>query len=79
MLGHPRGAIGVFGALLDLDSCSIEGSRADAGGAIRADGGSHVTLKNSTLTNNSAFATGGALQVYDAFMQDPKSARCHSV
>ena len=62
--GHPAGAIGVDSAHLILVECVVRDSRARTGGAIRISGSSSLLESVlSNFTNNTAFESGGALQV----------------
>jgi predicted outer membrane repeat protein len=62
---HSAGAIHVLhSASLTLIECTVEDCRAQTGGAVLVDGPrSKVVIANSSLINNSATVSGGAIQV----------------
>ena len=51
------------GANVLMVACSIQGSRAQSGGAMHVDGNSTVQIERSNITHNSAVVSGGALHV----------------
>eukprot|EP00966_Prymnesium_polylepis_P010353 238924-Prymnesium_polylepis.1 len=61
--GHSAGAISVQGGFLKLSYCSVSNCRAPTGGGMIVSGDARVDVVRSNFTNNSADASGGALQV----------------
>jgi hypothetical protein len=74
--GHLTGALeAIDEAIVTLVGCIIQSCRAHVGGAIAVRTGASVHVEHSTLMNNTAVVSGGAIQVNGWRLDSP----CHAL